>query len=46
MLVPVKKKRAYEDISAQIQKQILDGSWKEGDRIQGELELAQSNLFK
>lgn len=41
MLIPVKKKRAYEDISAQIQKQILDGSWKEGDRIQGELELAQ-----
>lgn len=41
MLVPVQKKRVYEDVSAQIRKQIEEGNWKEGDRIQGELELAK-----
>lgn len=40
MLVPVQKKRVYEDVSAQIQQQIEDGIWPEGGRIQGELELA------
>ncbi len=44
MLVPVQKKRVFEDISAQIQKQIEEGIWKEGDQIQGELEL--SKLFQ
>ncbi len=44
MIVPVQKKRVYEDISEQIQKQIEEGIWKEGDRMPGEIELA--NLFQ
>lgn len=44
MLVPVQKKRVFEDISAQIIKQIEDGAWEEGAQIQGELEL--SKLFQ
>lgn len=44
MLVPVQRKRVFEDISEQIQKQIEDGIWKEGEQIQGELEL--SKLFQ
>lgn len=44
MLVPVQKKRVFEDISAQIIKQIEDGNWKEGEQIQGEMEL--SKLFQ
>ena len=44
MLVPVQKKRVFEDISAQIINQIEDGNWKEGEQIKGELEL--SKLFQ
>lgn len=44
MLVPVQKKRVFEDISAQIIKQIEGRIWKEGEQIQGELEL--SRLFQ
>ncbi len=44
MLVPVQKKRVFEDISAQIINQIEDGIWKEGEQIKGELEL--SKLFQ
>jgi len=44
MLVPVQRKRVFEDISEQIQKQIEEGIWKEGEQIQGELEL--SKLFQ
>lgn len=44
MLVPVQKKRVFEDISAQIIKQIEEGNWKEGEQIQGEMEL--SKLFQ
>ena len=35
MLVPVQKKRVFEDISAQIINQIEDGNWKEGEQIKG-----------
>lgn len=41
MIVPVQRKSAFEDISEQIQNQIENGSWKEGEKIQGELALAQ-----
>lgn len=41
MLIPVSKNRVYENVSAQIRKQIEEGIWQEGDRIQGELELAK-----
>ena len=41
MLVPVQKKRVFEDISAQIINQIEDGNWKEGEQIKGELELSK-----
>ena len=41
MIVPVQKKSVFEDISEQIQNQIENGSWKEGEKIQGELALAQ-----
>lgn len=44
MIVPVKRKRIYEDISNQIIEQIEEGVWKEGERIRGELELA--DLFQ
>ncbi len=41
MLIPVQKNRVYENISAQIREQIKQGVWKEGERIQSELELAK-----
>lgn len=41
MIVPVQKNRVYENISAQIREQIKQGVWKEGERIQSELELAK-----
>ena len=41
MITPIQKNKVYEDISTQIKKQIEDGTWKEGERIQGEIELAK-----
>lgn len=42
MLQPIKKSRVYEGVSQQIKEQIEQGIWKEGQRIQGELALAQA----
>ena len=41
MIIPVQKNRVYENVSAQIRSQIEQGAWKEGDRIQSEMELAK-----
>lgn len=41
MLQPVPKNRVYENVSLQIREQIENGTWKEGEKIQGELELAK-----
>ena len=41
MITPIQKNKVYEDISTQIKQQIEDGTWKEGERIQGEIELAK-----
>ena len=41
MIVPVQKNRVYENVSAQIRDQIEQGAWKEGDRIQSEMKLAE-----
>lgn len=41
MITPVQKNRVYENVSAQICSQIEQGAWKEGDRIQSEMELAK-----
>lgn len=41
MIVPIQKNRAYEDVAAQIRKQIEEGVWKDGDRIQSEIKLAE-----
>lgn len=41
MIVPVQKKSVFEDISEQIQNQIENGTWKEGEKIQGEFALAE-----
>ena len=41
MITPVQKNRVYENVSAQIRSQIEQGAWKEGDRIQSEMELAK-----
>lgn len=42
MLTPIKKSRVYEGVSQQIREQIEKGVWKEGERIQSELELAKT----
>lgn len=42
MLTPIKKSRVYEGVSRQIREQIEQGVWKEGERIQGELALAET----
>ena len=41
MLTPIQKNRVFEDVAAQIRKQIEEGVWKEGEKIQGEMELAR-----
>lgn len=41
MLTPIQKNRVYENVSLQIKKQIEEGSWKEGEKINGEIELAK-----
>lgn len=42
MLTPIKKNRVYEGVAQQIKEQIEKGIWKEGERIQSELELAKT----
>lgn len=42
MIVPIKKKNVYQDISDQIMDMIEEGMWKEGERIKGEMELAEA----
>lgn len=40
MITPAKRRNLYEDISNQIVDLISKGTWQEGDRIPGEVELA------
>ena len=40
MITPARRKSLYEDISNQIIESISNGTWKESDRIPGEIELA------
>ncbi len=44
MIKPARRKNLYEEISNQILGMISDGTWKEGERIPGEIEL--SELFE
>ncbi len=40
MITPARRKNLYEEISNQIISIILEGRWKEGEKIPGEIELA------
>ena len=41
MIRPARRKNLYEEISNQILEMISEGRWKEGERIPGEVELAE-----
>lgn len=41
MIKPARRKNLYEEISNQILEMISQGQWKEGERIPGEIELAE-----
>ena len=42
MIIPVQKNRVFETVYEQMIKLIEDGVWKEGERIPGEIELANN----